>query len=445
MTALFQVIILYAVIFISFNRLGLKSILLMATIVSLPLRTTYEFLAVSHKGWTNGISITMADVCIIMLALSQMGRQSEAAQQKLHFSKPILFLIMACGVSILNTEWLRMTTFQIIALSQMALLYYVVLNRCLVDREDLRAIHAGLCVSLILQGIIGSLQFMMRHNFMLFSTGIALGETIIVDDQAPGEFIRVFGTLGKPNAYGSHMAILLLLCIVTGRIDHGRPWLHRLSLILGGTGLILSFSRGAWASMIAALLAFCWILQRWKVFSLKRTLATTAVVLLLFLPMLPFITTRLTADDHNAAMSRVPLMSIAWNMIKAHPFIGVGGNTYASRIRDYLPQDYPQGYVDQVHNFYLLVFAECGAVGLAALLWLMGSIARTSRDCMECEADDRVRHLGAAVLVVTVQIACFALVDTNNNKMAVSTLFILCAFLQFALRLAARDESVIPA
>jgi O-antigen ligase len=231
------------------------------------------------------------------------------------------------------------------------------------------------------------------------------------------------------------------LCIVTGRLGLERPWFHRLALVFGTTGLILSFSRGAWVSTIVALLAYCWILLRWKVFSLKKTLATASVMLLLFLPTLPFISARLTSDDHNAAMSRVPLMSIAWNMIKAHPLVGIGGNTYVSVIRDYVPQDYTQGYVDQVHNLYLLVFAECGIVGLAAILWLFGSILIQSRECAEYGKDEVVRHLGAAVFVIAVQMACFAIIDMNNHKVAVSTLFLLCALLQFAMRLEHGDTA----
>ncbi len=61
------------------------------------------------------------------------------------------------------------------------------------------------------------------------------------------------------------------------------------------------------------------------------------------------------------------LTRVAWNMHDAHPIVGVGIGTYDSIKRQYLPPDY-QGWVYMVHNRYLLVLAETGAIGMICFL-----------------------------------------------------------------------------
>jgi O-antigen ligase len=46
-------------------------------------------------------------------------------------------------------------------------------------------------------------------------------------------------------------------------------------------------------------------------------------------------------------------------------------------MQSYLTIDYSQAWIATVHNKYLLVWAETGAIGLAAFLWFLASIIRT--------------------------------------------------------------------
>jgi O-antigen ligase len=64
-------------------------------------------------------------------------------------------------------------------------------------------------------------------------------------------------------------------------------------------------------------------------------------------------------------------------MYDAHPVLGVGFGTYDSVKRSYLPPDW-SGWLYTVHSRYLLILAETGAVGFAALILIYLMVLRAA-------------------------------------------------------------------
>ena len=79
---------------------------------------------------------------------------------------------------------------------------------------------------------------------------------------------------------------------------------------------------------------------------------------------------RLTDDDRGSARARVPLMMMALDIIADRPVLGVGANNYTEALKPRKP-GFGNEWLFTVHNQYLLVWAETGAVGLAAYLWFL--------------------------------------------------------------------------
>jgi O-antigen ligase len=77
---------------------------------------------------------------------------------------------------------------------------------------------------------------------------------------------------------------------------------------------------------------------------------------------------RLSADDRGAAYSRIPLMQMAYNIIRDHPVFGVGSNNYAAVLKDYVTPEFSGDFIYTVHNKYLIVWSETGLAGLAAFV-----------------------------------------------------------------------------
>jgi len=61
---------------------------------------------------------------------------------------------------------------------------------------------------------------------------------------------------------------------------------------------------------------------------------------------------------------------MAWEIIADQPALGVGANNYTQALEPRTPE-FGNEWLFTVHNQYLLVWAETGAVGLAAYLWFL--------------------------------------------------------------------------
>ena len=68
---------------------------------------------------------------------------------------------------------------------------------------------------------------------------------------------------------------------------------------------------------------------------------------------------------------------VGWEMVKAHPWLGLGPEEIAAQFDRYIPRPLPRGWYGHLHNIYLQYAAERGIFALAAILWL---IARQARD-----------------------------------------------------------------
>jgi putative inorganic carbon (HCO3(-)) transporter len=68
--------------------------------------------------------------------------------------------------------------------------------------------------------------------------------------------------------------------------------------------------------------------------------------------------------------------TVGWEMVKAHPWLGVGPEQVGPQFDRYVPADVarplPPGYYGHLHNIYFHYAAERGLPALAALLWLVG-------------------------------------------------------------------------
>jgi O-antigen ligase len=66
-------------------------------------------------------------------------------------------------------------------------------------------------------------------------------------------------------------------------------------------------------------------------------------------------------------------------MVKAHPWLGLGPEQIGPQFMTYVPKDVsrplPKGWYGHLHNMYLQYAAERGVPALLLLLWFIGKIA----------------------------------------------------------------------
>ena len=141
-------------------------------------------------------------------------------------------------------------------------------------------------------------------------------------------------------------------------------------------------------------------------------------------------------------MSRIPLIKIAYNMIKEHPIVGVGTNTYSSVIHQYTNAPDLKGiYLAQVHNQYLLVFAEAGLIGIISFLWLMLGLFKTAASCISSEhPDNDIVYLGIGILLALIYISIHMMVDMYNGYILLANIFVLGSLATAGNRLSNEDS-----
>jgi putative inorganic carbon (hco3(-)) transporter len=141
------------------------------------------------------------------------------------------------------------------------------------------------------------------------------------------------------------------------------------------TSIMLSLTRGVWLATAAAGLYLLWQWKPWTV----ALFPVAAVVLFLAAP--DVVRTRLTSftrprGDLDSNQHRIVTFRTGVEMIKAHPWFGLGPEMVGKDFQSYIPPDIPRplprGWYGHLHNIYLQYAAERGVPTLLMLLWLLG-------------------------------------------------------------------------
>jgi len=80
--------------------------------------------------------------------------------------------------------------------------------------------------------------------------------------------------------------------------------------------------------------------------------------------------------DLDSNSHRAVCRIVGWQMVKAHPWLGLGPEQVGKQFDRYVPasvsRPLPNGWYGHLHNIYLQYAAERGIPGLLSVLWLIG-------------------------------------------------------------------------
>ncbi len=426
MKVLYIILPVYLFLFLVYGRKDVKGFLLLTGLMTLPFRTTYSVMDVGDAiAWTGGIMISLSDISFFLLFIYLVFRKRTSFRLSPSIALPVFLFILASCYSLINSTWPRMTLFQIIFMLQLFFLYYFVLTNSIESEKDVKMVTSFMIASVCFQGLLSAAQFATGYRLDFFSTGTGAGEFFTIAEEA--ETVRVYGTLGAPNAFAAYIVPLLLLTIAVRLGTSTNRRATGAAMIFGSLALLFSFSRGGWMSFVVAILALLWMMRREQVLQRKTVIGVVFALAIMVVWFYPEVHARIFGYDRNAAMSRIPLIKIAWNMIEAHPILGVGANTFASVTAAYTTTNDLKGiYLHEVHNQYLLVFAEMGMFGLISFLWLMFASIRQGLS-LRHSANPLFRSLGAGVALGFVAAGFHMLVDMFNSYTLMGSLFTLLA------------------
>jgi O-antigen ligase len=274
-----------------------------------------------------------------------------------------------------------------------------------------------LTIAVAVIGIVAALQATLG----ILQSALALGPPSF---EIAGRFSRAFGTFGRPNTFAGYLEMTLFSVLWLGfyqlrvtwaglrtyRVDrlsgfaHSRPGRRALavnmvltvillaSASIIASGVLISFSRGAWLGVIVgAAMSLAIVLRtRWIAVAAAAPLIVLmgfgAAAIGLVPPALvgrvesividsrPFDASTIVITNENfAAVERMAHWQAGWDMFLDHPVMGVGPGNFNDRYPDYFVRSefrFSQGHA---HNYYIHALAETGLVGLAIYLTLVTS------------------------------------------------------------------------
>lgn len=244
-------------------------------------------------------------------------------------------------------------------------------------RGLIKAIKYGLLLTIIID-VFKSKQILKRAVYILITwslivalNGIAqniLGFGLIrLRTVNPLESLyRLSSSFRHSNNFGAYL-VLIIPIFLSFIFSKGTNLRNRIYYLSGLMPLlycvIRTCSRGAWLALLVAMLILG-LLKSKKLFAI---LIILVIILPFFLPH----QIRVRAFDalnfqEGTSWERAKLWDGAFTMIKEHPFLGFGVNTYTKNFPAYKPKDYWSAIYP--HNSYLHMATEIGLVGLGLFL-----------------------------------------------------------------------------
>lgn len=248
------------------------------------------------------------------------------------------------------------------------------------------AVQFGLATSAILQAAVAVAQFIIQDDLgwqwlgeIKLSPTPGLASILTAGDEV---WLRGYGLTPHPNILGGVLMVMLLTLSISYLKSRGRwraVWLA--ILMIGGVGLVVSFSRAAWLGGAAGgMVLLLGVLGRrpWRQQYARAILVPIIVGLLVlsgfaFARRDLFIARLRPPETYTASRSldeRRVLADVSLDLIRRFPATGIGAGNFSTAVAP-LVEDAPATTPQPVHNLPLLVSAELGVAGGALWMWLM--------------------------------------------------------------------------
>jgi putative inorganic carbon (hco3(-)) transporter len=191
---------------------------------------------------------------------------------------------------------------------------------------------------------------------------------------------RITGFMSHWMTFGAEEMIVLLMLLAYLFFSRQRRWKAAgwfcaivlvISMVLGLTRSIflLGFPAG--------LLYLCWFWHKWLV----AAAPVAAILALLAAPTVLKERVRSVVQPHGEIDSnehRLVTARTGIQMIRAHPWLGLGPEQVKYQFDRWVPADIPRplppGWYGHLHNIYLQYAAERGIPTMLAMLWLIGKV-----------------------------------------------------------------------
>jgi O-antigen ligase len=235
-------------------------------------------------------------------------------------------------------------------------------------------------------GVEEQKHLMRAYVFGTFVSGIDTVYLFLSHQESV--YQRYAGAKLDAHALGLIMALSIPMSYYLLIQNRGRMvWVYRVHLILAGTTILLTASRGATLATVVALTIVP--LTQARLGGRQRVALLLTVVLLIggilfFVPETSWerLATVPTEFEQGTFTGRTIIWKAGWEIFRTHPFVGIGANAFRVVVSREMAEPIRMGEADPAppaHNTFLSVLVEQGVLGFAVFCGMLGALAVSLR------------------------------------------------------------------
>jgi O-antigen ligase len=185
----------------------------------------------------------------------------------------------------------------------------------------------------------------------------------------------------------------------------------------------LAWTRSMWLGTLCGSVYLIWVWKKWALAALPVLIAALLIANPADLRERAVSALAPHEGQTDSNSHRAELRRIGWEMIKAHPWLGVGPEQVSRQYQDYIRPDMARPraseYYGHLENDFLQYAAERGVPTLGALLWMIGwalfDFARALRR-LPSNAEERWVLEAAIAVIVSVLVSGWYSWNLNNSE-----------------------------
>ncbi len=190
--------------------------------------------------------------------------------------------------------------------------------------------------------------------------------------------------------------------------------------------IYLGETRSIWLGTACGM---CYLLWHWRRWLLLVAPALLGLMLWINIGNVRerFVSSFAPHGDTDSNQHRIVLWRTGLEMVKAHPWFGVGPEEVGRHFLEYVPRDVPRplptGWYGHMHNIYLQYSAERGIPVMLIMLWILGQMFRDfARALSKATGNARFILHGAIATLIAIMVSGF--MEMNLGDSEVLTIFL---------------------
>jgi O-antigen ligase len=254
---------------------------------------------------------------------------------------------------------------------------------------------------------------------------------------------RITGFMSHWMTFSGQLMIVLLLVMAflffSPAARKRLLWFALLCAAPAAAAIVLGFTRSIW---LACIVAGLYLVACWR----RRLLWAVPVLVAVSVWLAPgAVRSRVDSmfrpqKEIDSNQHRIVCWRTGWEMVKAHPWFGVGPEQVGVQFDRYLPsgisRPLPEGWYGHLHSIYVHYAAERGIPTMLMLVWLLVKILydflRAVRRLPPGPSEDKFLLHGSISVVLAIMSAGFF--ELNLGDSEVLTMFLVVVALGYAAR-----------